>query len=193
MHIHEAKSSQTRHAAHHAHTETEAHERTAKHAEPRLLPHVSARIAARATAAVLKAPTGKQHSAHARRSMVDPSRRAQQPLEPPHRVGRSPAPLLAAAGGARRQGLLLHEKEAPCAHGHAPPRPHQAHVHLSPWRRQPRAIATAAAALRARGKGGATRSGAHMGVPIVVELMRNPTLTTSEITCGRSSSTAQRG
>jgi len=76
MHIHEAKSSQTRHAAHHAHTETEAHERTAKHAEPRLLPHVSARIAARATAAVLKAPKGKQHSAHARRSMVDPSRRS---------------------------------------------------------------------------------------------------------------------
>jgi hypothetical protein len=76
MHIHEAKSSQTRHTAHHAHTETEAHERTAKHAEPRLLPHVSARIAARATAAVLKAPTGKQHSAHARRSMVDPSRRS---------------------------------------------------------------------------------------------------------------------
>ena len=76
MHIHEAKTSQTRHAAHHAHTETEAHERTAKHAEPRLLPHVSARIAARATAAVLKAPTGKQHSAHARRSMVDPSRRS---------------------------------------------------------------------------------------------------------------------
>ena len=114
-------------------------------------------------------------------------------IEPPHRLGRSPAPLLAAAGRARRQGLLLHQKEAPCAHGHASPRPHQSHVHLSPWRRQPQAIATAAAALRARGKGGATRSGAHMGVPIVVKLMRNPTLTTSGGTCGRSSSTAQRG
>jgi len=57
-------------------------------------------------------PSLKSHSQQA-----DPwtPRGAQQPLEPPHRVGRSPTPLLAAAGGARRQGLLLHEKEAPWA------------------------------------------------------------------------------
>ena len=114
---------------HITHTETEAHERTAKHAESRLLPHVSARISARTNAAPLAAPPGEQHGAHARSSTVDPSR-----PQHAHRVALSTRALTGAAAARRwPRPLLPHKKEWPCAPGRARPRAHEPHGHLS-WR-----------------------------------------------------------
>ena len=97
---------------------------------PAHMRHILTRISARTTGLRPPATPGVHHSHRATREQSPPAALSQGALQPHHRRGRALRALLAAAGRARRHALLMHEEQAPCAHGGAPPCPHRPQVHI---------------------------------------------------------------